>query len=188
MFDFAWSEFALIGIVAIIFIGPKDLPVAIRSVTGALKKARRMASEFQTHVDDFVREADLTEVRDNLRDFRGGGIRNRVINALDGDRTIRKGLSSPDFTARPGPVRTEVPVAALPAPVIANYTPPYDAAPVGNDIAEPQPLPPPILPPMVARRLAADRARRRPPAFLPPTRVLHGGQRVAVHEGPEQAD
>jgi len=59
MFDFAWSEIALIVVVAVIFIGPKDLPVAIKAVTGMLKKARRMAGEFQTHVDEMVREADL---------------------------------------------------------------------------------------------------------------------------------
>ena len=59
MFDFAWSEIALIGVVALIAIGPKDMPVAIRAVTDMIKKARRMAGEFQTHVDEMVREADL---------------------------------------------------------------------------------------------------------------------------------
>ena len=63
MFDFAWSEIALIAVVALIAIGPKDMPVAIRAVTGGIKKARRMAAEFQTHVDEMVREADLDDVR-----------------------------------------------------------------------------------------------------------------------------
>jgi len=64
MFDFAWSEIALIGVVALIAIGPKDMPAAIKSVTDVIKKARRMASEFQTHVDEMVRDANLQEVRD----------------------------------------------------------------------------------------------------------------------------
>jgi sec-independent protein translocase protein TatB len=55
MFDFAWSELGLIAVVAMILIGPKDMPLAIRSVTGWIKKARRMASEFQSHVDEMVR-------------------------------------------------------------------------------------------------------------------------------------
>ena len=59
MFDFAWSELGLIAVVAMILIGPKDMPVAIRSVTAWIRKARRMAAEFQTHVDEMVREADL---------------------------------------------------------------------------------------------------------------------------------
>ena len=45
MFDFAWSELALIAVVAMIAIGPKDMPGAIRAVTGWVKKARRMAAE-----------------------------------------------------------------------------------------------------------------------------------------------
>ena len=44
MFDFAWSEIGVIAAVALILIGPKDLPVAIRAVTDMIKKARRMAS------------------------------------------------------------------------------------------------------------------------------------------------
>ena len=48
MFDFAWSEIGLIGVVALIAIGPKDMPAAIKAVTGMIKKARRMAGEFQT--------------------------------------------------------------------------------------------------------------------------------------------
>ena len=63
MFDFAWSEIVLIGVVALVAIGPKDLPIAMKAVSGAMKKARRMAAEFQTHVDDMMRDADLGEVR-----------------------------------------------------------------------------------------------------------------------------
>src|ERR1700676_1619216 len=58
MFDFAWSEIALIAGVALVVIGPKDLPVAIRAISGFIKKARRMAGEFQTHVDEMVSDPD----------------------------------------------------------------------------------------------------------------------------------
>ena len=40
MFDFAWSEIALIGVVALVLIGPKDLPIAIKTITAMVKKAR----------------------------------------------------------------------------------------------------------------------------------------------------
>ena len=78
MFDFAWSEFALIAVVAMIAIGPKDMPVAIRAVTGWIKKARRMAAEFQTHVDEMVREADLSEVSASINEIRNFDIRGQL--------------------------------------------------------------------------------------------------------------
>ena len=78
MFDFAWSEIALIAVVALIAIGPKDMPVAIRAVTGWIKKARRMAAEFQTHVDEMVREADLHEVRASINEIRNFDIRGEI--------------------------------------------------------------------------------------------------------------
>ncbi len=78
MFDFAWSEIALIAVVALIAIGPKDMPAAIRAVTGWVKKARRMAAEFQTHVDEMVREADLSEVRASINEIRNFDIRGEI--------------------------------------------------------------------------------------------------------------
>ncbi len=53
MFDFlSWAHIAVIAAAALIFIGPKDMPVAIRSITTMLKKARRMAGEFQGQMDE----------------------------------------------------------------------------------------------------------------------------------------
>jgi sec-independent protein translocase protein TatB len=82
MFDFAWSEIALIAVVAMIAIGPKDMPVAMRAVTGWIKKARRMAAEFQTHVDEMMREADLSEVRNSINDIRQFDFRTEVEKAI----------------------------------------------------------------------------------------------------------
>ena len=53
--------------VALIAIGPKDLPVAIRTVTGFIKKARGMAAEFQGHIDEMMREANVTDVVNDLK-------------------------------------------------------------------------------------------------------------------------
>ncbi len=93
MFDFAWSEIALIGIVALVAIGPKDMPVAIKAVAGMIKKARRMAAEFQTHVDELVKEADLHEVRDQFKQLRNFDFRGEIEKAVDADGSIRSTLS-----------------------------------------------------------------------------------------------
>ena len=95
MFDFAWSEIALIAVVAMIAIGPKDMPVAIRAVTGWIKKARRMAAEFQTHVDEMVREADLSEVRASINEIRNFDMRGEIEQTIDADGSIRAARSPP---------------------------------------------------------------------------------------------
>jgi sec-independent protein translocase protein TatB len=63
MFDIAWSELALIGAVALIVIGPKDLPKVMRTAGQWARKARLLAGEFQRNVEDMIREAELDEVR-----------------------------------------------------------------------------------------------------------------------------
>jgi sec-independent protein translocase protein TatB len=95
MFDFAWSEMAVIAVVALIAIGPKDMPVAIRAVTNTIKKARRMAAEFQTHVDEMVREANLEEVRQSLNEIRNFDVSSTVERHVDPDHSIRDSFTDP---------------------------------------------------------------------------------------------
>src|ERR1700712_1829117 len=111
MFDFAWSEIALIGVVGLIFIGPKDMPTAIRAVTDILKKGRKLAGEFQTHVDEMVREADLGEARDSLRQLRSMNIRGQVMKALDGDGSLRRTLTDNPLSAVPAASSSAIPGA-----------------------------------------------------------------------------
>src|SRR5579875_2529060 len=104
MFDFAWSEMAVIAVVALIAIGPKDMPVAIKALTGTIKKARRMASEFQTHVDEMMREANLEEVRQSLNEIRNFDVVSAVEKHIDPDRSLRDSLSDPFSTPVSSPV------------------------------------------------------------------------------------
>ena len=63
MLDMSWGEVMLIGGVALIVIGPKDLPKALRTVGQITGKLRRMAGEFQMQFNEAIREAELDEVR-----------------------------------------------------------------------------------------------------------------------------
>lgn len=145
MFDFAWSELAIIGVVALVAIGPKDMPVAIRSVTGMLKKARKMASEFQTHVDEMVKEANLDGVKDQLNELRNFDIKSELEKAVDPDGTIRDTFSTNPFDPATGGSAT--PAAAIrwerPAMGPPAFIPPEIAAP---------PAPPAFIPPDTVRR------------------------------------
>src|ERR1700712_1598281 len=121
MFDFAWSEILLIGAVALIAIGPKDMPAAIRTVSGMVKKARRMAAEFQTHVDEMVREADLGDVKKAFNDIRNLDLSSAIEKHVDPDRSIRNTFAdNPLDPVYPGPAevltRDESEVTPTPFP------------------------------------------------------------------------
>jgi sec-independent protein translocase protein TatB len=67
MLDMSWGEMMVIGAAALIVIGPKDLPKALRTVGQVTGKLRRMAAEFQGQFSEAMREAELDEVRQQLR-------------------------------------------------------------------------------------------------------------------------
>ncbi len=161
MFDFAWSEIALIGIVALIAIGPKDMPIAIKAVAGMIKKARRMAAEFQTHVDELVREADLHEVRDQFRQIRNFDFRGEIAKAVDPDGSIRSTLSENPLTPTTAPTTESVEAhesrvierpdnSIVPPEAAPSFIPPAEVA-----AHEPAPIAPPPTVPLA-------------PSFIPP--------------------
>jgi sec-independent protein translocase protein TatB len=177
MFDFAWTEIALIGVVALVAIGPKDLPVAIKTVAGMIKKARRMAGEFQGHFDEMVREANLGDVRSQIDEIRNFDVKGAIEKTIDSDGSIRSTFDNP---VTPGwtPPASDTVVAPRADHVI---TAPEEMQAVTTDAvasAEMQPAvtdavapvePPPaqcgapaFIPPAIAHRQEA-------PAFIPPS-------------------
>src|ERR1700739_4073877 len=93
MFGFSWAEIGLIMVVALVAIGPKDLPVAIRTVTAMMKKARGMAAEFQGHVDEMMRDANLSDVKEEIDKRRRFESKSLAENAIDPDGTLRGSLA-----------------------------------------------------------------------------------------------
>jgi sec-independent protein translocase protein TatB len=175
MFDFAWTEIALIGVVALVAIGPKDLPVAIKTVAGMIKKARRMAGEFQGHFDEMVREANLGDVRSQIDEIRNFDVKGAIEKSIDKDGSIRSTFDNPVTPAWTAPVSDTV-VAPMADHVI---TAPEKMQELGTDavaLTEPAvtdavaPVEPPpaqygapaFVPPAIAHRQEA-------PAFIPPS-------------------
>jgi sec-independent protein translocase protein TatB len=165
MFDFAWSEIMLIGAVALIAIGPKDMPAAIRTVTGMIKKARRMASEFQTHVDEMVKEAELGDVKSAFNDLRRMDIPSAMEKMVDPDRSIRKTFEDNPLESYSAPT---TPVAAEPIDPLPPAEEPVGA--VAEPPAEPEgPLAPAFIPPnLIPKAVPAMVAPPEAPAFVPP--------------------
>lgn len=173
MFDFAWTEIALIGVVALVAIGPKDLPVAIKAVAAMVKKARRMAGEFQTHVDEMVKDANLHEVRDQISQLRNLDIKGTIERAVDSDGSIRR-------TMNEDPLKT--PVAAPPSEVSGASFATRDVTSLGTYAAASPPVAgkpeeaqdgtPAFIPPAIAHPPV-------PPAFIPPSAARLAPSRAA---------
>jgi len=70
MFDIGWGELVVIGIVALIAIGPKELPAVLRTLGQYMAKVRRMASEFQGQFQEAMREAEMADLKKQAEDLK----------------------------------------------------------------------------------------------------------------------
>jgi len=122
LFDIGWTEMLLIGVVALVVIGPKDLPRAMRTVGYWMRKARTLSREFQNSIDQMVREAELDEVQQELKKATEFDIGKELQSAVDPTGDLAESIKPPDvpdyFDPAPDaakPAATE-PLAELSAP------------------------------------------------------------------------
>jgi sec-independent protein translocase protein TatB len=94
MFDLAWSEIFVVGLVAVLVLGPKELPQAMRTFAKALRKVRNLGSEFQGHFNEMLREAELDEVRKQVQKFSQTSLTEHVTNYIDPKGEISKEVQS----------------------------------------------------------------------------------------------
>ena len=106
MFDLGWSELLVIGVVAIVVVGPKELPRLMRTFGHYLGKVRHMAADFQRQFEEAVRDSEIDEVRKAMQDFHA------EVSDVAPRGTADKPLMMPT-PAEPAPAEAE---AALPAP------------------------------------------------------------------------
>ena len=66
MFDIGWPELFLIGVVVLLVVGPKDLPAVIKNVGAWVSKARAITREFTGHLDEMVRESELSSIQEDI--------------------------------------------------------------------------------------------------------------------------
>ena len=116
MLDLAWSEIALIAVVALVVIGPKDLPEAVRGVARGVQKLRRMAGEFRSQADELVREANLDELRQQIHDIRNFNVRDEFEKTVDKDGSLRRSFDDPLKGDYASPTYTPPPPPPCPNP------------------------------------------------------------------------
>ena len=81
MFDLGWQEFLMVAVVLVLVVGPKDMPRIMRSFSQVMRKAKSMAREFTTSLEDVANEADVKKI---LQDVKEGEF-DDMANLLDGD-------------------------------------------------------------------------------------------------------
>jgi sec-independent protein translocase protein TatB len=121
MFDFSWSELALIAVVALVVIGPKDLPRVMRVVGYWVRQARSVAREFQGSVEQMMREAELDEVKKHFDKATNFDVEHEIRNVVDPGGELEHSLSDPllanPLIDQPKPAaETQPETAAVPVP------------------------------------------------------------------------
>jgi sec-independent protein translocase protein TatB len=165
MFDIGWSEMALVLLVALIVIGPKDLPRVARTMGQWVGKGRAMAREFQRALEDMAREAELDKVKNEIEKAGRTDIGKTIEKTIDPSGELSKAFDP----AAPGGKRAngdqpahpqEQPASAgAPAAPVQAGTP----APAGNgvggapDPGEPAGAPAPAAPAGPESRAPAGR-------------------------------
>lgn len=97
MFDIGWSEMLIVGVVALVVIGPKELPQALRAAGRMVGKARGIAGEFRQHWEDAMREAELDEIRRKAEEVAGlGDLKSAVGSILDPKGEIADAVKLPE--------------------------------------------------------------------------------------------
>jgi sec-independent protein translocase protein TatB len=103
MFDLSWSHILLVLIVALIVVGPKDLPRLMHTIGRWMGKARAMANEFRKSFDEMARQAELDELRKEIAALRT----ERPITDIQ--QHFEHGILPADVTASPDPAQVMMP-------------------------------------------------------------------------------
>jgi sec-independent protein translocase protein TatB len=145
LLDIGWPELMLIGVVALVVIGPKDLPAALRVAGYWVRKARTMSREFQSSVEQMLREAELDEVRQELKKMTEIDLDHEVNKIIDpvndpaiagAAPTVPRPADIPDYLDH-----TPAPADPLPLPLPAvDHVEETMPPPAEHTAPEPAPL------------------------------------------------
>ena len=142
MLDIGWTEMAVVGVIALIIIGPKDLPRILRTAGRWAGKARAMAYDFRTSVDTMVREADLDDVKKDVQSVARYDVGKELENEIDPTGEMAREISQSPFESGAKQEPADGRADELSAPA-GDETPPE---PAPDEAAAPPPGPEDDLP------------------------------------------
>lgn len=150
MFDVGWSELVVVGVVALVVIGPKELPGVIRNIGRAVAKLRTMAGDFRGQFDDAMREAELSEVKKTFTEAKDmasgavqaatnplGTLKDEISASVASINESAKALEADLALPNPMDITTTDPGAVEAAPTLVVEPPP--AAPLPAELTAPAP-------------------------------------------------
>lgn len=155
MFDLAWSELAIIGVIALVVVGPKDLPKLMRSAGKAAAQARRMADEFRGQMSEALRDSELDDLRKSVDEIRSldprGMIRQEVAKLAEPVRAMADDVKHELTDAQASVAAGLEPTSASDpsVPVIPDASPTLARVPEATPAAEPIDLVLPDMPEFV---------------------------------------
>lgn len=125
MFDIGWSELLLVGVLALVFVGPKDLPRVMRTAGRYVGKMRAMAREFQQSFEDLARESELEELRKQVAELRNQSVAPLadLRDAVETAGTAAEAAPEPESAPAPTEQQSEAVAPRLPddiAPEMAD--------------------------------------------------------------------
>ncbi|MCB1386128.1 MAG: twin-arginine translocase subunit TatB [Nitratireductor sp.] len=172
MFDIGWSEMLVVAVVAIIVVGPKDLPRMLRGFGKVMGNLRRMAGDFQRQFDDAMREAELDEVK-NLAKGKGFAPLEDARKAAEKfNRDVKESLAQTEKSVSAS-LKDEAPAASadgagLPDPKPAKPAGPASAGTGKAEAAKPVATKPvatkPVAKPAAKKPAARKTAAKKPAA------------------------
>ncbi len=150
MFEISWSELLILAIVTLVFVGPKDLPVFLRTLGKYAGAIRRHASEIRSQFDEAMREAELDAMRKEVESLQTSvnaevmGAQQSINDAAQSSKFDPTTITNPPAS---NPMLGGTPLhASLPAPATemdgANATEPHAAMTPSPHAAEALPSPP----------------------------------------------
>lgn len=120
MFDLGWSELFIIALVALIVVGPKDLPRVLRGVTQTLGKIKGMAREFQSGLDEMAREAELSDLKKEIDKASRGSLDKAFEETVDPTGDIGRSIREIKASVEQGPADSATPVPQPSAVSVAD--------------------------------------------------------------------
>jgi len=100
MFDIGWQELFIVAVLALIVVGPKDLPRTLRTVTHYVRKARGLAREFRSGLDEVIRESELDDIKQEVRKTTSLDIEKEVRDTVDPSGNLTAEFDPDDFADR----------------------------------------------------------------------------------------